>query len=97
MLEGRQYGYLWTEPGVNGIYIEITDGGYGVDFQRIVNGQRDPYVGMAILRDVYDTRQGTMVPGIELTDVTGNPTGERYKLSDFEIYGNLRYTNDYGF
>lgn len=96
--KGKQTGYLWTDgTGMNGLYIEVEEYGTGVDFCRIANGQREMVMRPAILKDVYDERQGNMVSGIWLTDATGQPTGEKYKMRDFQMSGNLQADNPYGF
>lgn len=91
MLEGVQTGYYWTEYMKTGIYIEISDNGYGVNYRRVHNGELGDQIGQAILKEVYDENQGNKVAGIELTDVNGYPTGETFKLRDFQMSGNLRW------
>jgi hypothetical protein len=90
MLSGRQTGILWTKPGTDGVEITVHEGGYGFDYVKIVNGQRQPG-GMATYKEVYDERTGCDVSGIELLDHRGQPTGEVYKLRDFHMSGNLSH------
>jgi hypothetical protein len=90
MLSGKQTGILWTKPGTDGIEITVHEGGYGYDYVKIVNGQRLEG-GIATYKEVYDQNQGCDVPGIELLDSRGQPTGEVYKLRDFHMSGNLSY------
>lgn len=98
MYKGKQTGYLWTDgTGQNGIYIEINEYGTGVDFCKITDGQRDIMMQPAILKEVYDERQGNTVSGVWLVDARGEPTGEKYKLRDFQMSGNLQMDNPYGF
>lgn len=90
MLSGKQTGMLWTKAGTDGIEITIQEGGYGYDYVKVVNGERQPSA-MATYKDVYDERQGCYVPGIVLLDQRGDPTEEVYKLRDFQMSGNLTY------
>ncbi|MNW28187.1 hypothetical protein D3C74_50070 [compost metagenome] len=93
--KGKQSGYYWTTPLKDGIYIEITDGGFGVNFKRIRGGEIDSRFSIAILKDVYDENNGCMVAGVALTDATGEPTGEVYKMRDFQITGNITENTNY--
>lgn len=90
MLNGKQTGMLWTKAGTDGVEINVHEGGYGYDYVKIVNGQRQDG-GIASFREVYDQNQGCMVPGIVLLDVRGEPTDEVYKLRDFQMSGNLSW------
>jgi hypothetical protein len=90
MLQGRQTGILWTNPGKDGIEIVVHEGGYAYDYVRIKGGQREEG-GFASYKDVYDERQGCDVPGVVLLDRHGAPTGETFKLSDFHMSGNLTW------
>lgn len=92
MLQGKQTGIFIDGQG-NGLKIEITSDGLGVRWQRIVNNNLQPFMEhqLSTIKEVYDDRTGLYVAGFELYDVTGNPTGEIYKLNQFEISGNLSY------
>lgn len=87
--QGTLIGILLDATGQNGARIEITDGGFGVKFQRIINGQLQEDTYYETIKDIYDERQGSYVLGFELHDASGRPTGEAYKLNDFQLSGNL--------
>lgn len=92
MLQGRQTGMLIDNEG-NGLRIMLTSDGYGVQWQRIINNVRQPILDHQIstVKDVYDSRQGSHVAGFELMDSRGNPTGEVYRLNEFDLEGNISY------
>lgn len=92
MLQGKQTG-IYIDGEGNGLKIQITADGFGVMWQRIFNHELQPFMDhqVSTIKDVYDSRTGAYVSGFELMDVSGNPTGEIYRLNQFEMSGNLSY------
>lgn len=81
-------GFL-LDASLNGLYIEMTDSGYGVKYRRVKEGVHATEFNVVSVRDVFDERQGNYVSGFEIHDARGYPTGEVYKLSDFTMSGNI--------
>lgn len=76
------------KDGVNGIHIELDGDGFGVKFQRIVNNELQEYAQYFEISEVYDPNQGNKVAGFIVYDMNGNPTGEEYRLNEFDMEGN---------
>lgn len=90
MLQGKQIGTLMKDSE-NGIQVYL-DPIESIKYKRIVNGTLEEYTGFAMYKEIYDTRQGSMVSGIVLCDASGYPMeSEHYKVSDFTWSGNVSY------
>ena len=90
-MTGVLSGFYWVVPNVEGIYLEISNEGETVRYQRIRDGVREEAKCLASLRPVYDQNNGADVQGVVLFDSTGNPTGEVIKMRDFDLRGNLTW------